>query len=237
MQYQRSDGPRWLYLHGFASGPRSQKARAFTGWAEGHGLSLACLDLRRPSFEHLRLSAMIRATREALSAGSARPERERAALIGSSLGGLTACRVAEEDARVSALFLMAPAFRLAERWPARLGAEAFRAWQETGFLEVDDHTTGGRARVDHGFYEEMVRLDAGDGGLPDVRVPTLIVHGVRDQVVDVEVSRELARRKRNVRLVELDDDHALTASIDRILAEATAFFRPLLGVGGAQSTR
>ena len=38
-------------------------------------------------------------------------ERDRAVLFGSSLGGLTACRVAEDDARVCARVLLAPAFR------------------------------------------------------------------------------------------------------------------------------
>jgi uncharacterized protein len=186
------------------------------------------LDLRKPSFEHLRLGAMIDAVRLAISEGAADASRERAILIGSSLGGLTACRVAERDARVSALLLMAPAFRLAERWPARLGAEGWAAWRESGWLEVDDHATGGRSRVDWGFVEDMVREDSAGDGWPDVRVPTLVVHGSRDEVVDVELSRAWCRGRRNARLVEVDDDHQLTTSIEFILAEATRFFTPYL---------
>src|SRR5512141_3062882 len=98
-------GPRFLYLHGFASGPGSYKGTAIAAHYAARGVTIERLNLRVPSFEHLRLSAMIDTTRAALGG-----PRDRAVLFGSSLGGLTASRVAEEDARVSALVLLAPAF-------------------------------------------------------------------------------------------------------------------------------
>ena len=109
-------GPRWLYLHGFASGPGSSKGVALAAHYQRRGIDLQRLDLRLPSFERLRVSAMIGAVRGAIGG-----ERDRAVLFGSSLGGQVASRVAEEDARVCALVLMAPAFRLMERWRTRLG--------------------------------------------------------------------------------------------------------------------
>lgn len=219
-------GPTFLYLHGFASSPASRKARAFVAWGTARDLRVEALDLRVPSFEHLRLSAMKRRVREAIDAAGG--ARARAVLVGSSLGGLTACRVAEEEPRVAALVLMAPAFRLAERWEERLGAEAWERFRREGAIEVDDHATGGRATVDFGFVEELARLDGREG--PDVRVPTLIVHGTRDDVVDVDRSRRWAAGKRHVRLIEVDDDHELAASIPRILAESEAFLGPFLGL-------
>jgi uncharacterized protein len=216
--------PRFLYLHGFASGPGSTKGRAFTQHFAPLGLAIERLDLRLPSLERLRLSAGIAATRQAIGG-----ERDRAVLIGSSLGGLTAARVAALDARVCALVLLAPAFCLSERWSERLGADALARWRATGWLEIDDFATGEKARVDHGFLEDAAMFDARDGGWPDVRVPTLIVHGRRDQVVDVDLSRTFARGRRHVRLVELDDLHELTATLPRTLAEAEAFLAPFLG--------
>jgi pimeloyl-ACP methyl ester carboxylesterase len=208
-------GPRLLYLHGFASGPASTKGRFLAERFAKRGVEIERLDLRVPSFEHLRLSAMMAHVRERIGG-----ERDRAVVFGSSLGGLTAARVAEEDARVCALVLLAPAFRMVERWRVRLGEEAWRAWKETGWLEVDDHAKGGKARVDWGFPEDAAAVDARGGGWPDVRVPTLIVHGVRDDVVDIGLSREWARAKGHVRLVEVDDGHELGASLERIAEEA-----------------
>ena len=123
-------GPRWLYLHGFASGPGSAKGTRLAEHFGKMGIALERLDLRRPSMEHLRLSQMIAHVRDAIGGAS-----DRAVLLGSSLGGLTAARVAEEDARVCALVLLAPAFQMAERWRGRLGEAAWEEWRTTGFYE------------------------------------------------------------------------------------------------------
>lgn len=217
-------GPRWLYLHGFASGPDSFKGVALAKHYASRGIDLHRLNLRLPSFERLRLSAMLEAVRVAIGS-----EEDRAVLLGSSLGGLAACRVAELDPRVCALVLLAPAFRIIERWESRLGPEAWRAWKETGWLETEDYASKRRSRVDQGFVLDAAPIDERSGGWPDVRVPTLIVHGTADAVVDVDLSRTWAAGKRHVRLIEVDDGHELTASIPRIAAEADAFLAGFLG--------
>jgi pimeloyl-ACP methyl ester carboxylesterase len=217
--------PRFLYLHGFASGPESSKGRALSAHYEAQGVSLVRLNLRLPSLEGLRLSAIMAHVRAQIGG-----ERDRAVIFGSSLGGLTASRVAEEDPRVCALVLLAPAFRMMERWRLQLGEEAWGRWRDTGWRETEDYVEKRMARVDYGFTEDVARIDARSGGWPDVRVPTLIVHGVRDAVVDVGLSREWARGKRHVRLVEVDDGHELAASIGRIADEADRFLAPF-GLG------
>lgn len=215
-------GPRLLYLHGFASGPASTKGVAFAEFFGQRGLTIERLDLRVPSLEHLRLSAGIAATSAAIGGA-----RERAVLIGSSLGGLTAARVAEGDPRVCALVLLAPAFQAARRWRARLGEEGLRRWRETGWLEVDDHANRCKGRVDFSLLEDLEAADPGDT-LPDVRVPTLVVHGRHDAVVDIELSRVFAAGRRHVRLVEVDDGHELIATLPSTLAEVERFLAPFL---------
>ncbi|XXF75462.1 YqiA/YcfP family alpha/beta fold hydrolase [Myxococcaceae bacterium GXIMD 01537] len=219
--------PRWLYLHGFASGPESSKGVALAAHYARQGIHLERLNLRQPSFEHLRLSAMIRTVRDAIGG-----EQERAVVFGSSLGGLTALRVAEEDARVCALVLLAPAFRVVEQFRRHASPQAWRQWEETGFAEVEDYAEKRRARVDFGFIEDAERIDARSGGWPDVRVPTLIVHGRADETAEIGYSQAWARGRRHVRLVEVEDGHELTRSLERIASEADAFLRPLLGPPG-----
>ncbi|HVJ92478.1 MAG TPA: YqiA/YcfP family alpha/beta fold hydrolase, partial [Labilithrix sp.] len=176
-------GPILLYLHGFASSPESKKAKAFARWAEERGLRMQVLDLRVPSMEKLLFSAMRARVTHAIDAAGG--PQARVALVGSSLGGLTACRVAEADPRVTAVFLMAPAFQIATRWEARIGTPAWQAWKATGAMEVDDHATKRKVAVHWGFVEELAKIDAELGVWPDVRVPVRIVHGVRDDVVDI----------------------------------------------------
>jgi hypothetical protein len=206
---------RYLYCHGFASGPSSSKGVKFGEHYAAKGIALERLNLRVPSFEHLRLSAMIDVVQNAIDDG--------AVVFGSSLGGLTAARTAERDPRIKALVLMAPAFGLAERWQDMLGEE-FTRWQQTGWREVTDFTTGKPARVDFGFIDDARAIDV---GWPDVKVPTVIVHGVNDETVPVERSRAFAQGRSNVKLVEVDDGHELVKSVPRILAEADALLASL----------
>jgi predicted esterase YcpF (UPF0227 family) len=133
-----------VYLHGFASGPTSRKAKAFAEHYGERGIAVERLDLRVPSFEHLRLSAMIDHVRKAI--------KGPAIVIGSSLGGLTAAHVAEVDERVQAAVLLAPAFELVARWRTQLQAAGeWEDWQRTGWREVYDYSTGESAKIDYGF--------------------------------------------------------------------------------------
>jgi pimeloyl-ACP methyl ester carboxylesterase len=213
-------GPRFLYLHGFASGPDSAKGLAFARRLGDRGLAVERLNLRLPSIERLRLSAGIAATAAAIGS-----ERDRVVLLGSSLGGLTAARVAERDPRVCALILLAPAFQAAQRWRTRLAGEPLRRWRESGWMEVDDHATRGKVRIDFGFLTDLEASDPADSW-PDVRVPTLIVHGRQDAVVDIEGSRAFATGRRHVQLMEVDDGHELLATLPTTMAEVERFLAP-----------
>jgi len=209
---------RLLYLHGFGSGPRSAKGVAFADHLARRGIALDCLDLRVPSLPHLRLSAMIERTRQAIGGPG-----DRAVLIGSSLGGLTAARVAERDPRVVAVVLLAPAFHLIQRWRALPGWDD---WQRTGWREFHDYQERRPARVDFGFAEDAMAIDT---DAPDLRVPALILHGVDDDVVPIAGSRALAAARPNVQLIELPDGHTLIASLPRLLEEVDRFLAPWLG--------
>ncbi len=210
---------RFLYCHGFASGPSSTKGVAFANHFAGRGVQVDRLNLRVPSFEHLRLSAMIETARAAIGGPA-----DRAVIVGSSLGGLTAARVAERDPRVIAVMLLAPAFQLGPRWRAMLGAE-WDDWKRTGWRAVNDYTTNAPSRVDYGFAEDVESIDI---GFPELTIPTLICHGIGDPTVPIDHSRRFATGRSNVHLVELDDGHELAASLPRLLAEADRFLGPVL---------
>jgi uncharacterized protein len=206
-----------LYLPGFASGPKSTKALAIADHFAKRGIEVQRLDLRRPSFEHLRLSAMIEYVRSQLHGP--------AVLIGSSLGGLTAARVAERDDRVKALVLLAPAFHLVDRWREQLGTE-WDEWKRSGWREVHDYTTNAASKIDFGFIEDAVEV--GKSKIQLFSTPALILHGIYDGTVPIDHSRVFASNKPLVELVELPDQHQLLESIPRVLAEADRFLAAYL---------
>src|SRR5262245_61341515 len=77
---ERAEGaPKWLYLHGFASGPASAKGLSIAAHYNRFGIDVQRLDMRLPSFENMRISAMIDGVRAAIGG-----ESDRAILFGSS---------------------------------------------------------------------------------------------------------------------------------------------------------
>ena len=54
--------------------------------------------------------------------------------MGSSLGGYLAALIASRNPEVERAVLLAPAFRLAERWRARMTAEELAGWKKDGLL-------------------------------------------------------------------------------------------------------
>lgn len=210
-----------LYLHGFASGPGSTKARAMDERFGRLGVRLVVPDLTPgpDGFERSTPSSMLAIAEAALD--SAAPPH---AVIGSSLGGWLAALAASRNPRVERLVLMAPAFRLAERWLDRLPAADVERWKREG-LEVDHHASGHRRRIGWGFMEDALRWPA----FPAVTAPALCFAGTKDDLVPVADVERWVGRTPSARLVVLEDGHELVASVDRIFDEARSFLSPLAG--------
>jgi pimeloyl-ACP methyl ester carboxylesterase len=205
-----------LYLHGFASGPASVKGLALERRFAAIGVPLRRVDLT-PGEQGFERSTPLTMLAEAERALDGDPGVRF--VMGSSLGGLLAAALAARRPRVERLVLLAPAFRLHERWIARTAPGELARWRAGG-LEVDHFASGRRRRLGWAFLEEAARLPP----FPAVAAPALCLAGRRDELVplaDVEAFVALAPATR--RLVALDDGHELIASIDRIFEEARAF--------------
>jgi pimeloyl-ACP methyl ester carboxylesterase len=213
-----SERHRYAYLHGFASGPRSSKGTKLREALAVHGIDLELPDLNRPSFPQLSQAAMFAALDEMDAGEGADGVTWR--FFGSSMGGhLAAWWASERPDRVDRLVLLCPAFDMAARWADIVGAERFREWERDGALSMPDGD-GKLQPVHFALVEETRRTPAA----PAVKCPVLIVHGVKDTVVPIAVSRQWAAGKANVRLIEVNDDHSLAGSVERIAEASAAFF-------------
>jgi uncharacterized protein len=209
------------YLHGFASGPSSRKATHVGGGFSARGVAVAVPDLTpgADGFERSTPVTMLDAARATLGA-AAGPH----ALIGSSLGGYLSALLAESSPRVARLVLLAPAFRLFERWSGRLTTAQLDGWRAEGLL-VHHHVTGTERRVGWPFFEAARTLPA----FPVVTVPTLVIAGARDETVPLADVEAWVARTPSARLVTVDDGHELGASLDLLLEEAWTFLQPIHG--------
>jgi len=211
---------RYLYLHGLGSSPNSAKAKYLQARFRSRGLVLERLDFNLNSagafdFAGLSLTRNLVRVAEAMACSA-----EPVTLIGSSLGGLTAAWAAQDCLQVERLVLLAPAFEFWPVWRSKLGTEAIRHWQETGTLKQFHYGQGNPQVLGYGFVED---LDQYDESKLLRSLPTLILHGLHDETVPIQASRNYAATRDWARLIELDSDHGLGNSVSQIWRSLQAF--------------
>jgi pimeloyl-ACP methyl ester carboxylesterase len=204
---------RIVYLHGFASGPTSRKARFFDEKLRETGRTLEAPDLSEGDFEHLTVGGQL-GVLERLLAG------DPAILIGSSLGGYLASLYASTHPEVRRLILLAPAFGFGERWSVIVPPEEVERWRATGKLPVYHYGEQRHRNLGFGIYEESARWPL----YPEFTQPAHIFHGTRDTVVPPAISEAYAASHANVRLTLLDSGHELTDVLPEIWREAISSF-------------
>jgi pimeloyl-ACP methyl ester carboxylesterase len=203
---------RYVYLHGFASGPHSRKAQAFRTALAEHRISLEIPALDGGDFEHLTISAQLSLIERLLHGDPAR-------IAGSSMGGYLAALYASTHPEVDRLALLAPAFSFSDRWDDLVNPAQMALWRETGGLDVYHYGEKAMRRVHYGLIEDARRYPAA----ADFSQPARIFHGTRDAVVPIELSREFAARHGNAHLTELDSDHELLNVLPEISSAAVEF--------------
>jgi pimeloyl-ACP methyl ester carboxylesterase len=91
-----------------------------------------------------------------------------------------------------------------------------------------------------GMLEALLRMNKDidiRNVLPAVRVPTLVLHGVEDELVPLEAARYLTGRIAGARLIELEGaGHLALAGADRIVAETNRFLTDVWESGGWTET-
>ena len=205
----------YIYLHGFASSPRSNKASYLRDRFAEVGIKLIVLDLNGGDFSRLTLTRQIEQTIDVFP-----DPKAPVVLIGSSFGGLTCAWVAQQKLQVKKMILLAPAFGFPNSWYSKLQPEQIEQWRTTGYLSVYHY---GEKRSLPLHYEFL--RDADNYPVSDLRrsLPTLIIHGVRDDVVPIEVSHSYVEKHPQAKLIELDSDHGLNDVKERIWQETKDF--------------
>jgi uncharacterized protein len=205
----------YIYLHGFASGPKSTKARDIQARCDRVKIDLQVPDLNQGDFSHLTISRQVAQVIDLLPTNGS-----TVTLIGASLGGLTAAIVAQDYPQVNRLILLAPAFGFTTHWLPTLGAEKLKSWANNRYLPIYHHAQQGSLPLHYNFVIDADRYSIFTS---DRILPTLIIHGIHDDVIPISASRDFAAKHPWVNLVELDSDHALIDASERIWQEICQF--------------
>lgn len=172
-------------------------------------------DLNQDDFGQLTLSRQIQQVQPLIQGNTI--------LIGSSFGGLTACWLAEQatvQAKLQKLVLLAPAFNFLNQWLPRLGQPQIYQWQAQGWLKVYHYAYQQQLPLSYGFITDAKKYMDAQLKTP---IPTLILHGQKDDVIAIAASRAYARDRTWVTLIELDTDHGMADATDQIWQHIRAF--------------
>ncbi len=191
----------YIYLHGFASSPNSAKANYLRQAFAELAIDLETPDLNLGNFSQLTITRQIKQIEAEFP-----PPFAPVTLIGSSLGGLTAAWLAEKSLQVQRLVLLAPAFEFLSHWLPQLGEVKLKQWQDEQHLMVYHYAEMQSLPLSYNFAIDAANYQDNQLLRP---VPTLILHGLHDEVIPIAASRNYAVSRPWVKLIELNSDHAL----------------------------
>jgi pimeloyl-ACP methyl ester carboxylesterase len=218
-----------VYVHGFTSTRGGEKAGALEKACAERRWTFASFDFRghgasTGSLLELRGTGLLEdldAVRDYLAGRGV----HYICPVGSSMGGWAAAWfTSRHPATVPACVLIAPAFDfLRSRWTALTEIER-ENWRQTGRLAIRNQWT--EAEIGYGIVEE-IELFRFESLAKDLARPTLIFHGLRDDVVPVadtfKFLQQAAYQAIEFRIYK-DGDHRLLNRKDEMAQAACDFF-------------
>ncbi len=203
----------YLYLHGFASSPKSSKAVFLQDKFANLGLTLNVPDLNLDNFTEATLTKQLDFLQSEYG-------NSPLVVIGSSLGGYLALQMAIANLNVQKLILLAPAFKFSECLAKDYGLEAIAAWKATGSREIYHYGLNQPISLNYEFFTDAQSYL--DKSL-DRELPILIIHGANDTVVPVSLSQEFVANYPFTTLKIVESDHSLGDVVNLIWQRTTEF--------------
>ena len=221
----------FLYLHGFGSSQRGEKAEFFRSRALECGFAFVSVDFQGHgesggTMHDLTVSRCLRDGKRALDELLERGEGEPVFVFGSSLGGLVGLRLASEHPEaIAGAVAIAPAFGMLEQISEHLDEIELAKWKRDGHRPFANEL--GTYDLGWGFVDDLRRHEDSAVAV-GYRVPTLIFQGKLDDRVPWRAVERFAQATTEAtRLVLLEEgDHRLLEYRQEIWRQAVAFLSP-----------
>jgi len=187
--FDNLEKPIFVLCHGFASSKDSNSILALDKAFTNKGVSTLRIDLyahgeSEGKFENLSVSEavddIVRAVHFLKSKGY-----RHVGLLGSSFSGIAATITASKSHDLYALILKSPVSDYSELFIKEYGEGGLLKWKHEGTADRYGKM------LKYAFYEDAIKYNGYEAG-KKIMVPTLIIHGDKDEVVPVEQSKKLA---------------------------------------------
>ncbi|MFX1512535.1 MAG: alpha/beta hydrolase, partial [Promethearchaeota archaeon] len=206
----------WLYLHGLLSSPDSKKAIFLVEKIRNLGYQVEVMD-RNPNkvaFENMTIEKELAQIGNEINKTGA----ERVSIIGSSFGAMLATLFAAINPIVRRLILLAPAFRIS--------SSHIKQWNKSPYITQSkiqlEHPRYGQVLMESSIIKGLISGHISDD-FPLRDIPTLILIGKRDEVIDLDLVRGFASKRMNTKVIELDSDHRMLDMLDIMASEIVDF--------------
>lgn len=184
-------------------------------------------DLNVPSFAALSLSAQIDLGLELINNLNELNDSPLV-IVGSSMGGLLAAlleqklRQQRSATKLQSIVFLAPGFGITKRWPQIIGEQGMQSWRETGFRPFFHYAANKELPLHFAFAKDLEQYKTDSF---EIKIPTIVFHGIDDQTVPIEHARQFAQLNPAAALVELEDGHELANSLDLIWLQTCDFLK------------
>ncbi len=207
--------PIFIIAHGFGSNKESSSKRTadklnsngynafrFDFWAHGESDG---------SFEDITITEAVDDILKAIDYLKSQGYT-RIGLVGNSFGGIASIMAASQTNDLYLLILRSPVSHYVEKKKAN-EPEELAEWKRNGFM-IYENAKGVKSRLNYGFMEDAENND-GYKVAPNIKVPTLIIHGDKDESVPVEQSKKISKLIPDCRLeIIKNGDHRYTGPGD-----------------------
>lgn len=205
---------KYIYLHGFTSGPTSLKATYLAQEFAKLGKELLVLDLNMGNFTDITITKQLEYIKSVIG-------NDDVCLIGASMGGLKSAMLAKQLPQIKKIMLLAPAFGVRDAWRKQINELSLRFWRFIGQIKVPHSEYQKSVPLKYNFLEDMLTHE--DRNIHP-SVPTMIIHGTRDEVIPVEHSIHYNQMFPESKLFLIDSDHNLEKDVGFIWDKVKEFF-------------
>lgn len=189
--------PLIILTHGFHSTKNTKNFLLLRELLAQHNFSVFRFDTygqgeSEGKFEQLTVSEGVDDILQAI-AYLKRQHFTRMGLIGSSFGGNASIMAAVRTHDLSVLALKSPVSNYEEKTRAQLTQQQIQEWKDKGYRDMYDGSKEGKPlRLNYSYFEDF-KYNDGYSVAPQITIPTIIVHGDKDESVPVEQSIKLSK--------------------------------------------
>ena len=119
-------------------------------------------------------------------------------LVGSSFGGMASLIIASKTDELYVVALKSPVSDYMGLIIARANQGEIKTWKKKGFIDITG-AHGEKLKLNYSFFEDSQKLN-GFKSAQKIKIPTLIVHGNKDETVPIEQSKKTTHLIENCRL-------------------------------------